>query len=741
MNIANENRLKKAGADDDSVLYFGNWERGRTASAYSRCYFSFYGGTVKAYAIAGPGKGICSVLLDGEYQAAVDCYGEREETICIFEKSGIPGAAAHNLVVIAGREKNERSTGAALEIAGFAAEAPVNYPGELKRRMNTEYAAIRKNLKPWKDPGQWRPVPYAAVMPERGVRLLPGIVRNVYDKNIENIKYNAALPDYCEGEPMDFLTGEARSHAGWSGWLPGSNEGRMLAGAAGALRWEEDGELRAIVNRIIGDIKARMRDDGYFNYYPEEISYVPDHTMEQWADHTQTPNNDAVFSERKNYDRVFWTRGMLAAMAAGNPDAPALLRRMYDWFNKQEQHLTHILLGGNSTNGTPGGPLVYHSAVGKPDDIITSMRYFDQDYWFAAFAERQPLAFSHYPGERPHCYALLPLEALADEYRATGDQKYLDALLGAWDIYHDHYKHAGGPTAICEMHGPYPPGTRYITTGHNGETCGSVFWGWINQRLAQLYPREEKYIAQIEEVVYNTLCNCRDKRGHTRYHIRLHGKKDGAGNSNSCCQVSSTMAISSIPQYIYLASRDTVFVNLFIPSEFDSEFGKLTMLTDFPASGAVTIRVDPARDGERFAVSLRAPHWINGSMAVSVNGSFAASASAGGRITLNRPWRNGDTISFTIPYGFRLVHYTGTDQAEGPRYTLLYGPLLMALAADCRDAGTVPRIRRKPEDLAASLKPAPDKPLHFPVPGTAYTYLPYWDAGDEGFTCLPVIEE
>jgi hypothetical protein len=32
-----------------------------------------------------------------------------------------------------------------------------------------------------------------------------------------------------------------------------------------------------------------------------------------------------------------------------------------------------------------------------------------------------------------------------------------------------------------------------------------------------------------------------------------------------------------------------------------------------------------------------------------------------------------------------------------------------------------------------------DRPLHFPVPGTDYSFVPYWDVEDEGFTCLPVI--
>ncbi|MDR3145080.1 MAG: hypothetical protein LBU21_02275, partial [Treponema sp.] len=143
MSSDDKNRLQGAGVEEGSIRYFGTWKTGGgrryTGSAYSCCYFTFYGGTVQAYAISGPDKGICTIFLDGEYRATVDCYGEQEDRICIFETSGLPGSAPHNLVVAAGREKNEGSRGTTLEIAGFAAEAPLDYPGELKRRMNTEY--------------------------------------------------------------------------------------------------------------------------------------------------------------------------------------------------------------------------------------------------------------------------------------------------------------------------------------------------------------------------------------------------------------------------------------------------------------------------------------------------------------------------------------------------------------------------------------------------------------------------
>jgi DUF1680 family protein len=384
--------------------------------------------------------------------------------------------------------------------------------------------------------------------------------------------------------------------------------------------------------------------------------------------------------------------------------------------------------------------MVYHSCIGKPEDLITNQRYYDQDYWMEAFAQRQPTALSFYPGERPHSTALLPIQAMVDEYRAMGIEKYRDAFLGAWDVYTAHYKHTGGPTAICEAGGPYPPDTYYITTGHNGENCGSIYWLWINQRLMQLYPEEEKYIFEIEEVVYNTLMNCLAGNGY-RYHTRLHGKKDKAENVSSCCQVSATIAISTLPQYIYTANNEGVYVNLFISSRYDSDFGRLNMETDFPISGKVVIKVDPRIRDSRFNINIRIPCWADRETEFFINGNPVGTAKPGARMAINREWKTGDIVSFTIPFGLKLVHYTGTDQADNnlPRYTLLYGPVLMALEAkDCLDETVIPHIRMKPSELLEILKPGKD-PLHFEVAGTAYTYMPYWDVGNEGFTCVPII--
>ncbi len=115
----------------------------------------------------------------------------------------------------------------------------------------------------------------------------------------------------------------------------------------------------------MADITARMRDDGYFNYYPEAESFDDDVTP---------------FSERKNYDRVFWTRAMLMPTTPAIGTACAACGKMYNWLENQPQHLSHMVCGTNSTNAYPGLPLMANSEAGVDGDMLTVQKYFDQDY-------------------------------------------------------------------------------------------------------------------------------------------------------------------------------------------------------------------------------------------------------------------------------------------------------------------------------------------------------------------------
>ncbi len=591
-----------------------------------------------------------------------------------------------------------------------------------------DYKLIQEGKKSGSDPASWKPVGYAADMPKTGVVLHDGVIKELFDKNIRYILRCYQMEGYCE-----------KSRMMWGRWLPASNDARMLAGAANSLMWCGDRriseQLREIVDEIVSRIKGRVRDDGYFNYYPEKETYT---SIAEPSEPGSMFRVNTLITERKNYDRVMWTRGMTAAANCGNKDALPILRAMYDWFNASEQYLPFILRGMNSMNAFPGGPLMYHTELGKPEDIITNQRYMDLDYRMDQFIRREPEAFGYFPG-RPQCYELLEPEALADEYRATGERRYLDALLGAWDIYRDGYLHLGGVTAICEADGPYPYKSYYITTGHTGETCGSVFWIWVNSRLMQLYPSEEKYAFEIEQTLFNAILSCRDSVGNTRYHTRLQKIKDKGTCVNTCCEVSTTMLISELPKYIYLEDEKGVWGNLFVPSEIQTDKLNLEMETGFPDGCDVSLRVKEADGRER--IRIRIPSWAAGDTEVFVNGKPAGSGAPGAYMELEREWESGDTVTFTHRMELKAVKYEGRDAAPNghDRYALMYGPILMAVTGNL-GSDDIPEIQCSAGKLPSRLVPEEGGKLHFTVEGQPdLRFVPYYEIEQERFCCYPTV--
>jgi hypothetical protein len=650
------------------------------------------------------------VYLDGVFQQTVDAYNATWLcNVVLFEKTGIRPGPLHTLRIVVRKDRNPNATDCYQDIDCFEAIQPVNYVEEITKAMRAEYAQIASGTKPYALPGKWKPVTYAANSPTSGVSLQAGVLEDAVQRNIKYLNHCFASKTYCDGP-------------GWYAWLPASSEGRLLQGAANALRWGERADMRAIVDTLVTRIQARQRVDGYHNYYPESDSFAL---------------ADGGNSERKNYDRVFWTRGLLDAGRAGNADAYTIVRKFYDWFNACS-NLPRMIHGANSPNGFPGGPLVYLSPVGNSNDLIVSERYFDQEWWLNELNNGEPLCFTFYPGERPHCYDLLGLEAYLDQYRATGSQKYLDAVLGGWKMYNENFEHVGGLTAICEANGPYPPKSCKIIPGCNGETCGSVFWVNINSRLMQLYPTEEKYAAEIEKQIYNVFLSCQDSRGFIRYHNKLHGSKEATVCQGTCCECSVVGVLAKLPECIYSTDKDGLWVNLYAASTIAWSQGgtsvTVTQATSFPNAAAVSMTVSCAVPAT-LTIRIRVPSWATGKVDIMVNGERAATATPGSYASIRRKWANNDVISFTLPMGFSVVKYTGLDQAPDnvDHHALLRGPILMAL----NDANG--RIRTDAATLPSLLTAVEGSPLQYEVKGTSYRFMPYWQVGGH-FTCFPMVQ-
>jgi DUF1680 family protein len=575
----------------------------------------------------------------------------------------------------------------------------------------------------------WRRVSEMTQTPLGGVTPGDGLFRKAMEDNIAYLRGSYSVDEMLRpfreraGKPV--RTGLRPPIPFWDTGLPGSSAGRFLMGAANTLRWMEHKELRAAMDEIVDGIDECKQTNGYIMAYPENL---------------------ILYSERGGYTRAWVTHGLIEAGLTGNQKAFGLLRGFYDWFDRCPQ-LPKLMRGGaQGVQGMIANTRMYFTPVGKPEDIQTIQRYYQENYWLEGLAKRDTEVVWQYPYDRPHNYLITDFEAYLDIYRATGDERYLKAMQGAWDLYHDNWEHVGGSIAITEL-GEFPPKSYRLEAQfpfcETGETCGSVFWTKFNQRFLNMEPEAERYANEIEKSIYNVgLANQVRARG-IIYHTRLSGMKGDLEVplcTNSCCEGQGTRLLGSLPEYIFSVAEDGIYVNLYEPATIEwKQKGaamKAKLHSNFPMKPEVKIEIGSAR-ATAAKIRIRVPQWAAGPMEIEVNGATTATGKPGSYVTLDRTWSEGDTIAFKLPIGFRMTKYTGLDQMEGcDRYAVEYGPVLMALIGS--DSARLKVKGSKPEDLLRQLKEDEFHPLNFHIEGNPkWSLMPYWKVLTEPFTCFP----
>lgn len=578
-------------------------------------------------------------------------------------------------------------------------------------------------------PDAWRPVEPQLRVPCRSVNI-GGLFREVMERNTHYLLTSFSVNDMLRD--FRIRAGKAVSEKKdreidieWLKYLPGSVAGRFLMGAGNQLRWIENAELRDRMNRIVDGIGACAEPNGYLVGFPE---------------------NEMLVFEYGGYCRSWVSQGLIEAGIAGNAKAYPLLRKFYDWFNTCPYLPEMVRRGAFGRQGIIPSTRLYHTPVGVPLDIQVAQRYYQENFWMDQLTERDVDAIWKIPYDRPHCYLIVTLNAYMDMYMATGEQRYLDAVLGGWDIYHDYFQHVGGSISICEKL-EYPPKSYLLRQG-TGELCGNSFWSFLNEQLHAVFPDEEKYANEIEKSIYNVGIANQTCDGSIIYHAMLVGRKNKGENHNTCCEGQGTRWFGALPEFIYSVADDGIYVNLFNESaiEWTRQDGgrmSLRMQTSFPGDPAVKLTVSPENGPSYSNVRIRIPQWAESPVTVSVNGKEAGTGQPGSYLSLGRIWKKGDIVTFTLPVGFRLTRYNGTAEGyEGTEaYALEYGPLLMGAMGTPENNG-MPDIPLTAAELPTKLKPVPGEPLCFKVEcgNSDVEYRPYYQIAEEEFTCYPILK-
>lgn len=552
--------------------------------------------------------------------------------------------------------------------------------------------------------------------PVNGVSLNNGIFKRVFENNISFLK-QFRLEDLSYW--FDVKSGRVAKGSPFRGHfednLKGQTAFQLLMGAGNALRWTEDVDLEKMLNDVLDVISSSAESDGYCMAVPK----------------SEFPRN-----EYPHYVRIWLTYGLIAAYLSGNNRALETLKAWQNWFNSSRE-LPIIKYLELAYQGIVASTAAYMTPIGTQKDLEVVEKYYEEDWRLAQFSrqEKDCVQRRFQPGEEPHPHGseLESLEGYLDMFRATGAYYYLDAVLGAVEMYKKHWQHVGGGIVMCEFLKATEDCNTLDPRRPYNELCCSSFWLHIFQRLHRLFPENESYVSEIEQSLYNVAFANQDENRSIRYFAVLEGTKV-KGQVNSCCSGVGTRIFGSLPEYVFSISETDVYVDLFAAATLTYGRTKIMMETEMPYSGKVKIRI---QDVEKpFDLHIRIPNWVPKAFKIgdvdAVPGTYTDI-----RVTKDLE------LDFFLEMEFGVHYYSGEAKIRNRnRVCYTYGPLLMAFVGtdDYPYTGAMGISLEdfNPDDINDFIE-STDEPLVWKIRGKNAYLKPYMDiAQDEGFVVYPV---
>lgn len=298
------------------------------------------------------------------------------------------------------------------------------------------------------------------------------------------------------------------------------------------------------------------------------------------------------------------------------------------------------------------------------------------------------------PGK--HAYShVISLSSAAKAYQVLGDPKYLDAIRNAWDMIEQTQQFASGGWGPQEAFVSPDEGklgdALTATRSHFETPCGA----YAHLKLARYLLRftaDARYGDGLERVLYNTILGSLDPGDdglYFYYSDYQSGAKKGFYHRKwPCCSGTLAQGVADYPVNIYFHSADTLWVNLFAPSEVRWHSVKLTQTGSYPEGEDILLQLELPAPRE-FTLRIRVPRWLESTPEFRVNGKkFETAAERGSFAALRRRWRNGDRVDVHFPQRER---FEAVDDRHPNTVALMKGPL-MYVSTDI-SAGRAERAR------------------------------------------------
>ncbi|MEI7729795.1 MAG: beta-L-arabinofuranosidase domain-containing protein [Verrucomicrobiota bacterium] len=237
------------------------------------------------------------------------------------------------------------------------------------------------------------------------------------------------------------------------------------------------------------------------------------------------------------------------------------------------------------------------------------------------------------------------------------------------------------------------------------ETCGQIgvfMWGY-----RMLVNQPDAWFADImEREMFNGILPCLGLDGRSWFYRAVLRRYDEnykptgwtdmaqrgvPGRTDICCPSNLLRTMAQLAAYFYSRDEAGLWVHHYGGSKVTCQLTTpetfaLEQITDYPWSGDVklVIRQAPAKP---VAVRLRVPGWA-GNAKVAVNGkNVAKPQTEHGYLSLNQPWRTGDTITLSLPFEAQLIAADPRVETTRNQVAMMRGPVLYCVESPDLPAG------------------------------------------------------
>lgn len=428
-----------------------------------------------------------------------------------------------------------------------------------------------------------------------------------------------------------------------------------------------DDELRMKIDSMVEDWLSTQQEDGYLGTYDEEDRW------KSWDVWVQAHDLIGLMS-------YYWYTGSEKALSA----AVRVADRVLQDFGPGQRYLHPTGPHRGMASSSFLEPLIWlYRETGDE-------RYLDWGRWLVDEDWEQPegpkIISSLTAGRGVAGTAnakgiemLICFAGMVEMFRATGDERYLEPLLIAWDDIVEHQLYITGSAST---------GERFMAdyTLRNdgvymlGEACVSMGWLYLNLKLGRLLG-EARFFDMAEQTLYNHLLGAQspDGRGWA-YYVGLRDSKRYRWHTDpECCPSRGVRALAHMPQHALGIDSEGLVVDF-----YDEAEARLTLTSglqvavdlrsDYPFDGDVRLRLQPEEPTE-FALRLRLPGWCQ-EWGLSLNGAVQdMQPDDKGYLVLERMWNRGDTVALKLDMPVRVVV---DELGNVGRVALVRGPLVYA---------------------------------------------------------------